>query len=687
MLQVLAIALPIFVPIGALTAGHVRVEEYQGVPYGWRKHSEPHPATPFDLTFAVAQSNIDELEAKLLRVSDPDSDEYGQHLSLDEVNEFVAPRPASLVRIKEWLRSNQIDVDRHLRPGSGANEDFLVLRTTVQAAEQLLGTKYSRFSHNLAGDQKLLRTSKPYHLPEDVAEHIDFVSPAGRFPHPKYISAHKEQRVVPKKQQNWRSQLRGGKHPPVVGAMQLSEELPSLKLEHHTHLGAGSLPTAENDASEPEASDRIIQEDSATTLKASRRTEASWVTPMEVLAFYGIDYTQAKGPTTDEEAEFTCSTGPTGQGVISFLREIADIDGDLQNFFAEYQPSMSGHKPVVYSAEGSDTAVSTSGTVEASLDLEYIMSIGRNVNTLLWAVPGHSTDPITTQPNNEANEPFLQWLIELSANACPPAVNSISYADNEDSVSLSYAIRVNNEFKKGGVRGITYLFASGDDGVGGAWVEPCKRFNPSFPASSPWVLAIGATTATLPSESDDSVVRGGAAFEGDERPVESGADISSGGFSTYFDRPMYQEAMVEAFLAKSNGGENGYGNNEPDIPTSVRNSKGRAYPDISAVGVEVTIMLNGRHQPTTGTSASTPMVAGIIALLNDQRIHSQPPKSLLGFVNPVFYAHPEVFNDVVEGGNPGCDSDGFWATTSWDPVTGLGSPNFPKLSALVDTLK
>ncbi|KAJ6556724.1 hypothetical protein DFH09DRAFT_1489159, partial [Mycena vulgaris] len=39
----------------------------------------------------------------------------------------------------------------------------------------------------------------------------------------------------------------------------------------------------------------------------------------------------------------------------------------------------------------------------------------------------------------------------------------------------------------------------------------------------------------------------------------------------------------------------------------------------------------------------------------------------------------EAFNDITAGNNPGCATDGFTAATGFDPVTGLGTPNFPKL--------
>jgi tripeptidyl-peptidase-1 len=68
---------------------------------------------------------------------------------------------------------------------------------------------------------------------------------------------------------------------------------------------------------------------------------------------------------------------------------------------------------------------------------------------------------------------------------------------------------------------------------------------------------------------------------------------------------------------------------------------------------------------------------GIVTLLNEARIAAK--KGPIGFLNPTFYAHPEAFNDITVGGNPGCGTDGFKAEPGWDPVTGLGTPNYQKL--------
>ena len=42
----------------------------------------------------------------------------------------------------------------------------------------------------------------------------------------------------------------------------------------------------------------------------------------------------------------------------------------------------------------------------------------------------------------------------------------------------------------------------------------------------------------------------------------------------------------------------------------------------------------------------------------------------------------KAFNDITNGTNPGCGTEGFSAQPGWDPVTGVGTPNFPKLLAL-----
>lgn len=58
----------------------------------------------------------------------------------------------------------------------------------------------------------------------------------------------------------------------------------------------------------------------------------------------------------------------------------------------------------------------------------------------------------------------------------------------------------------------------------------------------------------------------------------------------------------------------------------------------------------------------------------------------VGFVNPVLYEHPEVLHDITNGSNPNCGSSGFKTAPGWDPVTGLGTPDYPKMLELFMSL-
>jgi tripeptidyl-peptidase-1 len=147
---------------------------------------------------------------------------------------------------------------------------------------------------------------------------------------------------------------------------------------------------------------------------------------------------------------------------------------------------------------------------------------------------------------------------------------------------------------------------------------------------------------------------------------------SGGGFSNVFALPSYQASAVTNYLTKY----------PPHYPSHIYNNSGvaRAYPDVSSIGLNIPTVWLNQTLAVGGTSASTPIWGGIITLLNEARIAKK--KGPIGFLNAVFYAHPEVFNDITVGSNPGCGQPGFEAQPGWDPVTGLGSPNYPKLLEL-----
>ena len=323
------------------------------------------------------------------------------------------------------------------------------------------------------------------------------------------------------------------------------------------------------------------------------------------------------------------------QSVAQFLEQYYSPT-DLEEFFYLFGSSFK-HLEKMTKVIGPDSGRSG---IEASLDTQYIMSLGAMVPTWFWSTGGR----------HESQEPFLEWLLDVSNRSEVPWVHSVSYSDNEDTLDVAYMKRINVEFQKAGVRGLTFLFASGDNGAG------CKKkkFRPMYPSSSPYVTTVGGTAFDDPFTVSD----------------EYAYDISGGGFSNVFSRPSYQTEVVEKYLKSG-----------PHIPPpSYFNQTGRGFPDISAVCNHFWIVNNMVPVPgVMGTSASTPTVAGIISLLNDARL--QKNKSTLGFLNPFLYQNAATLYDVTSGYNDGCLSGdtGFYATTGWDPVTGSGTPNFPAM--------
>ena len=110
----------------------------------------------------------------------------------------------------------------------------------------------------------------------------------------------------------------------------------------------------------------------------------------------------------------------------------------------------------------------------------------------------------------------------------------------------------------------------------------------------------------------------------------------------------------------------------------------RGYPDVSANGVNYVVAVDGAFSLIYGTSASAPTFASLVNLINEKRIKAK--KAPVGFLNPSLYANPQVLNDITKGGNQGCGTKGFSSVEGWDPVTGLGTPNYPAMLNLFMSL-
>eukprot|EP00163_Fabomonas_tropica_P026549 TRINITY_DN491_c0_g1_i1.p1 TRINITY_DN491_c0_g1~~TRINITY_DN491_c0_g1_i1.p1 ORF type:complete len:581 (-),score=204.13 TRINITY_DN491_c0_g1_i1:196-1938(-) len=308
---------------------------------------------------------------------------------------------------------------------------------------------------------------------------------------------------------------------------------------------------------------------------------------------------------------------------------------DLSSFFSECSLPANPVAKVV-----GPNQPSFPGT-ESTLDIEYIMGVATDVPTWFWSLEQYS---------------LSDWVNQVSNHSSPPLVHSVSYGNDEVQNGRSYMERTNEEFKKAGLRGISILFASGDQGVYGR-TGPGSTFHPDFPGGSPYITAVGGTQ-----------------FPGSEIGAEIGTNWSGGGFSGIFKRTeaTWQDKAVQAYFSEQ-------GSKLP--PQSNYDSTGRGYPDIAANdgnNQPYCILQSGQNGGVAGTSASCPTAAGIIALVNQKKVAAG--KQPLGFLNPWIYQLAEscqdCFFDVVQGNNNAGGPYGFNADQGWDPVTGNGNPNY-----------
>ncbi|KAI9442986.1 subtilisin-like protein [Lactarius indigo] len=312
-------------------------------------------------------------------------------------------------------------------------------------------------------------------------------------------------------------------------------------------------------------------------------------------------------------------------------------------------------------------------TPEASQNMQYAQAMAYPTPHFFYSTGGVvESTPGTNLP--ALGDSFTAWLdFMLSRQKVPPTISG-SYGIKETITPPEYATALCILFIQLGLRGerarkrfraqgpccrysgASVIFPSGNGGVGN--VEDCVvddgsgrvRFVPMFPASCPYVTSVGGTTGY----------------------PEVALSFSGGGFSNYFLRPDYQEIVVPIYLDQLGSKYEG-----------LYNPAGRGIPDIAAQAHKLYNIENNNGFVSSGTSCAAPIVAGIISLHNDYLLSIG--RSPLGFLNPWLYGVGIAgINDIIIGSNPGCGTDGFSAVFGWDPVTGLGTPDFLNLLASLD---
>jgi uncharacterized protein (TIGR03437 family) len=310
--------------------------------------------------------------------------------------------------------------------------------------------------------------------------------------------------------------------------------------------------------------------------------------------------------------------------------------------------------PQVLLVPGSSDPGITENEFEADLDLEWVGAVARNA-TVIYV---NSTDVLASA------------AYAISENLAP--IISYSFGGCEQNSTTTLALQLRAAARQANLQGISLISASGDSGAAGcdkafAGSQATQGIGVLLPASIPEVTAVGGTEFNEGSGnywSNTNSPTGASVLSyipeiGWNESGSQGLAASGGGFSIFYPQPSWQRG--------------------PGVPSI----NARAVPDVAmdaAIHDAYTVIMNGQAIFATGTSAATPVFAGIIALLNQhERSNGQ------GNINANLYrlAQTNIFHDITTGNNivpcflgtPNCTngSFGYFAGPGYDQVTGLGS--------------
>jgi subtilase family serine protease len=315
---------------------------------------------------------------------------------------------------------------------------------------------------------------------------------------------------------------------------------------------------------------------------------------------------------------------------------------------------------------------------EETLDVEAVHGIAPDAKIVYVGAPNNRQDL-----DAALNHVVDRQLAQIVTN---------SYGFSSEALPPGYIRPYNDTFIQAAIEGIGLYFSSGDDGDETGGTGNAATRTPDWPASSPWVTAVGGTSLEVGAANDYIGERGWSTVKNTLVKGAWGPNTyvygSGGGVSRLFTEPGYQTAagINSAALWGYNG---------------------RVTPDVSMVGDPTTGMLVGQTQTFSdgtkydtyrigGTSLSSPLFAGMMALADQAAGHAH------GFANPALYAAGSgAYRDVVdpttltdaairvdyvngENASDGLITSRRWlgfegtslhATAGYDDMTGLGSPN------------
>ena len=325
---------------------------------------------------------------------------------------------------------------------------------------------------------------------------------------------------------------------------------------------------------------------------------------------------------------------------------------------------------------------------EVSLDVEWAHAIAPMANIILVTVP--TAEVLGVQGFSQMMN-AVQYVVD---NHLADVISmSLGAGEGTFSPTASSLLNLRKAFIDAQANNVTVLASSGDGGTSNALKEPTKSPNlipyPSveWPASDPLVTAVGGTylcTDPVTGTGVDSVDPP-SVCQSHPGVREVGWIDSGGGYSILFPRPAFQNTLPPgSTYVGSSLGAPGPNSNMRGVPDIAFQASARTGPLVYMTEPATTSSGTGcgGANPCSigwyvagGTSCSAPQWAGLIAIAD------QIAGSDLGYINPYLYQlaagpnYSTYFFDVNVGNNQTTSIPGYAASTGWDAVTGLGTPN------------